>query len=165
MPACMHKCRMAKLDSKDIQLLSLLQKDGAVSSIEVSDALGMSASQVSRRRQRLEADGYISRTVVRLDPSKIGLTVQAFIQIQMQAHSGSGHTAIAGLIRAQPEITAAWTLTGEADYLLRVYCDDLQALNRLIQDVLLQHPSIGRVQSQVVMDETKDDTALPLPSK
>lgn len=154
---------MNELDSKDIQLLSMLQKNGAASSIDLSGSLGLSASQVSRRRQRLEADGYISGTAVRLNPAKIGLSVQAFIQVQMQAHSGSGHDAIEGLFRSQPEITSAWTLTGEADYLLRVYCENLRALNRMIQNVLLQHPAIGRVQSQVVMDETKDDTALPLP--
>jgi DNA-binding Lrp family transcriptional regulator len=53
-------------------------------------------------------------------------------------------------------------MTGEADYLLRIYCTDLAALNRLTQEVLLPHPSIGRVHSQIVMEELKDDSALPL---
>ena len=46
--------------------------------------------------------------------------------------------------------------------MLRVVCADLAALNRLVQDVLLPHPSIGRVQSQIVMEELKDAIALPL---
>jgi hypothetical protein len=63
---------------------------------------------------------------------------------------------------AQPEIVGAWTLTGEADYLLRVYCTDLDALNRLVQGVLLPHPAVSRVQSQIVMDRIKPDAPLPL---
>ena len=56
-------------------------------------------------------------------------------------------------------------LTGEADYIFRVFCVDLSALNSLIQNVLLPHPFIGRVQSQIVMNQMKGDTALPLPRR
>lgn len=152
-----------KLDSKDIRLLALLQKNGLSSALELSDKLGMSASQIGRRRQRLEAAGYIISTPSRLSPEKLGLSVQAFIQVQTDAQTAQTHGAITRLADKHAEIVAMWTLTGEADYLFRVYCADLAALNHLIQDVLLPHPSIGRVQSQIVMDQTKDETALPLP--
>jgi DNA-binding Lrp family transcriptional regulator len=55
-----------------------------------------------------------------------------------------------------------WTLTGEADYLLRVWCADLPALNRLVQDRLLRHPAVARVQSQIVMEQLKPDAGLPV---
>ena len=52
-------------------------------------------------------------------------------------------------------------MTGEADYLLRVYCSDLPALNALIHEVILPHPAVARVQSQIVMDQLKRDAPLP----
>jgi len=55
----------------------------------------------------------------------------------------------------------AWTLTHEADHLLHVYCDDLAALNVFIQEILLHHPAVARVQSQIVMNELKSDAPLP----
>lgn len=155
---------MIDLDPKDIQLLSRLQKDGQTSALDLAADLGMSASQVSRRRQRLEAAGYILSTPCRLDPEKLGLAVQAFIQVETRSQNSDTHAAIKRLVQAQPEIVAAWTLTGEADYIFRVFCTDLSALNRLVQDVLLPHGAIGRVHSQIVMDQVKDDTALPLPA-
>ncbi|WP_247083757.1 Lrp/AsnC family transcriptional regulator [Marivita sp. S6314] len=155
--------RTMRLDPKDIQLLSILQKNGQTSALELSEVLDMSASQIGRRRQRLEADGLIVGTPCRLDPVKLGLTVQAFIQVQTDSQDGETHRSIKRLVDIQPEIIAAWTLTGEADYIFRVYCENLSALNRLVQDVLLPHPAIGRVHSQIVMDQVKDDTALPLP--
>ena len=159
----MHDPRMISMDPKDIQLLSLLQKNGLSSAIELSEKLGMSASQIGRRRQRLEADGLILSTPCRLNPNKLGLDVQAFIQIQTTSQEAGTHASIRRLVDTCPEIVAAWTLTGEADYIFRVYCPDLTALNRLVQDVLLPHGAIGRVHSQIVMDQMKDDTALPLP--
>jgi len=153
---------MMTLDPKDIRLLAHLQNDGQVTALDLSEHLGMSASQIGRRRQRLEAEGYIVGSAYRLNASKIGLTVQAFIQIQTEAQNETTHGAIRQLVAHQSAIVAAWTLTGDADYMLRVYCPDLAALNDLIQNTLLPHPSIGRVQSQIVMDQLKDSTALPL---
>lgn len=154
---------MISLDSKDLQLLARLQKNALVSAQELSEYLGMSASQISRRRQRLESEGIIQSTPSRLNAEKLGLSVQAFIQIQTTSQTGDTHGSIRKLADRQPEIVAAWTLTGDADYIFRVFCTDLAALNRLVQEVLLPHPSIGRVHSQIVMDQLKDDTALPLP--
>ena len=69
---------------------------------------------------------------------------------------------LASLITTLPEVTSCWTLTGEADYLLSIWCADLTALNLLIQQRLLPHPAVARVQSQIVMDRLKDNTGLPL---
>jgi|SRR6056297_528447 len=159
----MQFCRMSRLDPRDIQLLARLQKNAQVSALELSEELGMSASQISRRRQRLEAEGYILSTPCRLDPERLGLNVQAFIQIETRSQHSDTHRSVKRLVSGQPEIIAAWTLTGEADYIFRVFCTDLAALNRLVQEVLLPHEAIGRVHSQIVMDQVKDDTALPLP--
>ena len=69
--------------------------------------------------------------------------------------------AFARLVATRPEVISAWTLTGKADYLLRLWCADLPALNRLIHEILLPHPSVARVQSQIVMDQFKADAPLP----
>ena len=80
----------------------------------------------------------------------------------MARHGAEPARQFGQLVAVQPEIVSAWTLTGEADYLLRVYCADLPALNRLIHGVLLAHPTVARVQSQIVMDQFKQDAPLPL---
>ena len=150
------------LDTKDIALLSVLQRNGQATALELSETLGMSASQIGRRRHRLEAEGYILNTPARLNAELLGLGVQAFVQIQTEAQNEHTHSSIISLTKTHSEITSAWTLNGEADYIFRVFCRDLTALNDLIQNTLLPHPAIGRVQSQIVMDQLKDDTALPL---
>jgi DNA-binding Lrp family transcriptional regulator len=149
------------LDDLDSRLLSEVQRNAMLTAQELGERLNLSASQAGRRRQRLEAEGYITGYTARLDPDRVGLTVQAFVQIQMATHAPDGARSFAALISTRPEIISAWTLTGEADYLLRVWCVDLAGLNRLVHQVLLPHPAVSRVQSQIVMDQFKPDAALP----
>ena len=69
----------------------------------------------------------------------------------------------ASQVATMREATGCWTLTGPADYLLRVWCADLAALNELIQHRLLPHPAVARVESKIVMEELKPDSGLPVP--
>jgi len=157
----MHNIRMT-LDSIDESLLGRLQRNAQATTQELAEALNLSASQIGRRKQRLEACGYITHYAARLDPAMLGLTVQSFVQVQLGTHGAEHARSFAKLADTRPEIVSAWTMTGEADYLLRVWTRDLAALNRLIHDVLLAHPAVARVQSQIVMDQLKSDAPLPL---
>ena len=149
------------LDDTDIALLRHLQRDAQATAQDLGAALNLSASQAGRRRQRLEAAGVITGYRARLDPAQLGLSVQAFVQVQLARHGVDEGRAFTTLLRTRPEIASAWTMTGEADYLLRVWCEDLPALNALIHTVLLAHPLVARVHSQIVMDQPKADSPLP----
>lgn len=150
-----------ELDQVDSRLLAALQRNAHLTAQELGDELGLSASQAGRRRQRLEELGLITGYAARLDPLRLGLQIQAFVQVQMTRHSADTSVGFSRLVALQPEIVSVWTLTGEADYLLRVYCESLTDLNRLIHQVLLAHPAVARVQSQIVMDQFKPDAPLP----
>jgi DNA-binding Lrp family transcriptional regulator len=149
------------LDPIDLRLLTALQKDAHLTAQDLSAQLNLSASQIGRRRQRLESEGYITGYVAKLDPVRLGLNVQGFIQVHLGTHGPEHSTSFARLMATRTEIVSAWTMTGDADYLLRVYCEDLPSLNRLIHDVLLPHPAVSRVHSQIVMDQLKHDGPLP----
>ena len=149
------------LDATDTRLLAALQKDAHLTAHQLGELLNLSPSQAGRRRQRLEAEGYIQGYSARLDPARLGLTVQGFVQVHLASHAPEQAHSFARLVGTRPEITSAWTMTGEADYLLRVYCEDLSALNTLLHQVLLTHPAVARVQSQIVMDQLKRDAPLP----
>lgn len=150
------------MDESDKKLLAALQEDSQLTAQELSDKLNLSTSQTGRRRQRLESAGYIKSYVARLRADRLGLAVQSFVQVHLATHGAEQSKSFKRLVEITPQITDAWTMTGDADYLLRVYCTDLSDLNRLIQDVLLVHPSVARVHSQIVMDQLKTDGPLPL---
>ena len=149
------------LDDTDTRLLQALQRNAHLTAQQLGELLHLSSSQAGRRRQRLEADGYIRAYVARLDPAQLGLHVQGFVQVHLGTHGPDHSRSFARLVDTRPEITSAWTMTGDADYLLRVYCADLPSLNSLIHEVLLPHPAVARVHSQIVMDQLKSDGPLP----
>lgn len=150
------------LDETDIRLLSALQKNAQLTAQDLGAELGLSPSQAGRRRQRLETDGLIRGYAAKLDPVQLGLAIQAFVQVELTSHGPEQGGSFTRLLDTRPEVVSAWTLTGNADYLLRVYCEDLPALNRLIHEVLLPHDAVAKVQSQIVMDQCKPDAPLPL---
>ncbi len=150
------------VDHLDTLILAALQRDGRLTGQELADSVGSSASQCARRRQRLEEDGIISGYRAVVDPTKAGAEIVALIQIVMAAHSRENATAFRRLVEATPEILEAWLSTEEADYLIRVAVPSLSALNKLVQDVLLPHPIVARVQSQIVLDEIKANAPVPV---
>ncbi|MAB17043.1 MAG: AsnC family transcriptional regulator [Roseobacter sp.] len=149
------------LDDIDKRLLAALQKNAHLTAQELGEKLHLSPSQAGRRRQRLETEGYIQGHTARLNPERLGLTVQGFVQVHLGTHGPEHSASFARLLATRPEIVSAWTMTGDADYLLRVYCADLPSLNRLIHDVLLPHGAVAKVHSQIVMDQLKRDGPLP----
>lgn len=152
------------LDKTDSRLLRALQLDAQLTANQLGELLHLSPSQAGRRRQRLEAEGYIRDYRAHLNPEKLGLKVEAFVQITTASHQPEVAASFVKHLEQQDEITAVWTLTGEADYLLRVFCHDLTALNRIVHHILLPHPAVARVHSQIVMDKIKTDAPLPVAS-
>ena len=60
------------------------------------------------------------------------------------------------------EVQEAFSLTGEADYLVKMVVPDLKSLSRILNDVFLPHRSVAHVRSSVVLDRIKETTRLPL---
>lgn len=128
----------------------------------IMTALNLSPRQAPWRQQRPAGEGFITGHRARRDPDRLGLTMQASLHSEPADRSPDTLKTCRILISACPKVISAWTLTGEADYLVRVWCADLAAVNRLIHHVTLPHPAIARVQSQIIMDQMKADTALPI---
>jgi len=149
------------LDETDRQLLRAVQDNAQLTAQDLGERLNLSASQAGRRRQRLEQTGIIEGARAVVSSEGVGLRVQAFVQVQMATHDPAQVRDFTRTIDLSPEIVSAWTLTGEADFLLRVYCADLSALHRLVHEVILPNPAVARVQSQIVMDQQKPDAPLP----
>ena len=150
------------MDGFDLRLLTLLQEDGHLSVQQLADQVGLSASQCSRRRARLEAAGVIAGYNARLDPQRLGFGVTAFVQVTLARHSPDNAQHFRLLVERTGAIQQAYAVTGDADYLLKVAVRDLQTLGALINDVLLPHGSVAHVRSMVGLERLKDTDRLPL---
>lgn len=153
-----------ELDHFDWRLLDVLQGDASLTNAALAERIGLSASQVSRRRLRLELAGIIRGYRADLDAPRLGLSVTVFIHVALNAHSRDNARRLRDLVRLTPAVLEAHALTGEADYLLKVVVADLRELSALVNDVLLPHEAIARLRSEIVLETLKDASNLPLPT-
>jgi DNA-binding Lrp family transcriptional regulator len=150
------------MDSFDIKLLSALQADGRLTNFELAEKVGLSASQCSRRRAALEEAGTIRSYHAHLNAEAIGLGLVVFVQVTLTTHSPENSKRFQRLIDGLDEVQDAYSLTGEADYLIKLVLPDLKALSRILNDVFLAHDSVAHVRSSVVLDRLKQTAKLPL---
>jgi DNA-binding Lrp family transcriptional regulator len=150
------------MDAFDRRLLGALQADGALTNQQLAETVGLSASQVSRRRQQLEQDGVITGYAARLSAEKLGFGVRVFVHVSLANHSPENSRRFAELVARTSEIEEAHALTGEADYLLKIAVRSLRDLSALVNDVLLPHESVDRVRSEIVLETLKESVALPV---
>lgn len=150
------------MDSFDIKLLAALQDDGRLTNFELAEAVGLSASQCSRRRAALEASGVIASYHAHLSAEAIGLGVLVFVQVTLATHSPDNSLHFQRLIDRLPEVQEAYSMTGEADYLVKLIVPDLRALSRILNEVFLPHDTVAHVRSSIVLDRLKHTSRLPL---
>lgn len=150
------------LDAFDTRLLAALQDAGTLTNQDLADKVGLSASQCSRRRAALEANGVIRAYRAELSADALGFGLFAFIQVTLAAHSRANAGKFRDLVARTDAIQEAYALTGDADYLLKAVLRDLGELAALVNDTLLAHDSVDQVRSSVVFERLKEGGRLPL---
>ncbi|MCL4183416.1 MAG: Lrp/AsnC family transcriptional regulator [Burkholderiaceae bacterium] len=150
------------LDRIDIQILEALQHDGRATNQALGERVHLSASQVSRRVQRLEEAGLIDRCVTLLRANRVGLTVTAFTRVTLERHGESQNDAFDRAVRLMPEVLECYSVTGPYDYQLRIVSADLESFAQFMMHRLMRLPGVRGVESSVVLQEIKRTTELPL---
>ena len=150
------------LDGFDISLLAALQRDSTATHQQIGAEIHLSASQVSRRVQRLQSAGIISRYVALLNPAALGLTVRAVSYVILTRHSGEEGRAFEREIALFPEVLECYSVAGESDYILQIVAADLNTLSESVLRRLTRIQGVGSIRSNIVLNCIKSTTQLPL---
>ena len=148
------------LDSYDIRILDALQADGALGNNALADIVHLSPSQCSRRRAALENAGIIERYRACLDADVLGLKLHAIVRLNMTQHDQSAAETLSNWLSTQSEIQSAFSVTGDADYILTVRVEDLDAFSSFVHDKLLKQPQVAQIRSEFVLKTLKDSQSL-----
>lgn len=153
---------MYNIDDFDMKILTLLQANGRLTNQELSDLVGLSASQCSRRRISLEQAQLIRGYHARLAPEAVGLGMVGLIEVSLTHHGHERVDSFHELLEQADAVLDAYKTTGDADYLLKVAVADLAALSDFISKTLLAHSSVGHVKTAVVLNRIKENGLLPV---
>jgi DNA-binding Lrp family transcriptional regulator len=149
------------VDTFDRKILALLQADARLTNSDLSERVNLSASQCSRRRQRLEEAGLIRGYRAVLDRDRLGFPLVSIVSVTLATHNRDNARRFAELMARLPEVLEAHALTGEMDYFVKVVTPDLKSLAEFVNEVLLPHESVQHVKTSIVLQTLKETTALP----
>ena len=68
-------------------------------------------------------------------------------------------------VRALPEVLECQSLTGEADYVLKVAVADLKRFADFMSEHLMKAPEVANIRSSIVLESIKETNAYPLPAE
>ena len=153
---------LEKLDRTDIQILKNLQDNGRITIKELAMKVHLSTTPVFERMRRLESEGYIQRYTAVLSPSKLGRGFIVFCSVRLRRMGKEIAHDFVSRVKNIPEVAECYNISGEFDYLLKIYAPDMQYYNNFIIDTLGTIESLGSLQSWFVMSEIKNSYGLPI---
>jgi Lrp/AsnC family transcriptional regulator, leucine-responsive regulatory protein len=143
------------LDTIDRRILRALQRDGRLPVVALAEQVGLSPTPCLRRVKRLEAEGVIVRYAALVDPSRVGLPLQAFVMVGLESHAEEVVQGFHRALAARPEVLAAYAMSGEMDYLLHVLAADFEAFAEFALKALLRMPGVKQTRSSFVLAALK----------
>lgn len=153
---------MAILDPIDLELLRILQRDNSLTNKELGDRLNRSPTAVQERRRKLLEQGYIKRSVVILDKTKIDRTLTVFAHVFLKEHTAEALSRFEQEVTSFPEVMECLQMAGNLDFILRIVTRDMEGYNQLLRERIATLSNIATVQSFFVLREPKSDTAYPI---
>jgi Lrp/AsnC family transcriptional regulator, leucine-responsive regulatory protein len=141
------------LDAIDRKIVALLRQNAKRTFADVGTEVGLSATAVKRRVDRLEGGGVITGYGARINWRALGEGIESLIEIYCADRTSPGDVG-----RSQAtvdEIVSAFTVSGEADAVIRVRVDSIDHLERLVER-LRRDPNIVRTRTLIVLSTLFD---------
>lgn len=137
-----------RLDALDERIVAFLLEDGRASFAEIGADVGLSASAVKRRVDRLRETGAITGFTAKVDPAAMGWTTEAFVELYCKGKTPPAR--IRDTLARYPQVLSACTVTGEADAVIHLLAADMQHFERLLERISAE-PFVVRTKSVLVL--------------
>jgi len=140
------------MDQLDFAIIASLERDGRQSFSGLADSVGLSKTPCWMRVQALEAAGVIRGYTADIDAKAIGLGVFAFVQVMIDF---SRRAAFEAAVLQNPSILECYTTAGEADYMLKLVCRDVDDLDDLLRFSISLMPGLQRSTTMICLKPVK----------
>ncbi|MGG5891030.1 Lrp/AsnC family transcriptional regulator [Falsiroseomonas sp. HC035] len=150
------------LDDMDRRILRVLQQDGRIAVTLLAEQVGLSATPCLRRIRRMEEAGVIAGYAAVVDPARVGLPIQAFVQVALSSHSEDVASGFHRALASRPEVVAAYAMSGGMDYMLHVVAADFETYADFALKALLRMPGVKETRSSFVLMALKPPGAVPV---
>ena len=140
------------MDKIDHRILTLLEDDARQSFAELGEQVALSKTPCWQRVRELERSGVIRGYRAEIDSRRLGLQVEAFVQVTL---SSVQHAEFEAAVIQHPAILQCFTTAGQADYLIHVLVEGIAELDSLLRMEISQLPGVQKIETTVCMKTIK----------
>jgi len=140
------------MDKIDHQILTLLEDNARQSFAELGEQVALSKTPCWQRVRELERSGVIRGYRAEIDSRRLGLEVEAFVQVTL---SSGQHAEFEAAVLQHPSVLQCFTTAGQADYLMHVLVGEIAQLDQLLRMEIRRMPGVQRLETTVCMKTIK----------
>jgi Lrp/AsnC family leucine-responsive transcriptional regulator len=155
---CRNDLEMTNLlaDTRNLELIRLLQGDPRMGISELARRIGMSAPSTKERLTRLEEAGVIRGYRLDLDPAALGWPITAYVRIRPMPGQ---LPKIAELAASLPQVAECHRITGEDCFIVKVYLASIESMDGILDRFL----AFGQTTTALVQSSPVPLRPPPLP--
>ncbi|MCE2788631.1 MAG: Lrp/AsnC family transcriptional regulator [Saprospiraceae bacterium] len=150
-----------KMDKIDLKIVRMLQENSKITNLDLSKKIGLSPAPTLERVKKLEQAGIIQSYHAKVDSAAIGLNVKTFVLVSLAWQKPNALDNFISKVKAIPEITECYIITGDADFLLKIVCRDIPTYEKLLFKTLSQIEEIERLKTLMTLSKVKKEKVLP----
>jgi Lrp/AsnC family transcriptional regulator, leucine-responsive regulatory protein len=152
------------LDEIDREILTVLQANGRISNVELSQYINLSPPATLTRVRRLENAGFIDGYVALVNRSKIGYDMICFVSVTLSIHQVEQVQHFREAMQALPQVLECHHVTGDYDYFLKIVIKNRDDLEQFLMTKLTPIKGVARIHTSLVLREIKQTTVMDIPS-
>jgi DNA-binding Lrp family transcriptional regulator len=136
------------VDATDRRIIEQLRDNARAGYADIGDVVGLSASAVKRRIDRLVESGAIRGFTVQVDPAAEGVGVEAYVELYCRGTVAPEE--LQTILQTVPEVVYAGTVSGQADAILHMRAGSIPALEAALEKVR-QAPNVDHTRSSILL--------------
>lgn len=113
-------------DRLDARIMTLVQGNNRLTSDEIGERVGLSATAVQRRLKKLRDSGIIEADVSIVSPKAVGRPVSMLVLVSLERERADIIDRFKQALRANREVMSGYYVTGEADFVIIVTATDME---------------------------------------
>jgi Lrp/AsnC family transcriptional regulator, regulator of ectoine-degradation genes len=146
------------LDKIDLQIMSILQKDGRISKADLAVQVHLSPSACHERLRRLEKQKAILSYHANVNLKAIAHLQVFLVEITLKTHHAYDFRRFESYVANVPQVVECYAVGGGIDYVAKIVAIDVEDYQMLVDRLLEAEVGIDRYFTYVV---TKSVKSLP----
>ena len=143
---------MSALDRIDYEIVRLLRKNARLSNKDLAEEVGLAPSTCLVRTRLLQQAGVITGFKAEVNPSKLGVGLQAMISVRLKRHYKPDVEAFRQHALELPEVVRFYHVAGQIDFLAHVWTRDSEHLRHLAMTAFTSREEVSHIETELIFE-------------